>query len=74
MRADRARPLATALADVRVKIGGVNCEVHFAGLAPGFTGVYQVNFRVPTGSAGGPRDLVVGANGVDSPAVKVRIQ
>jgi uncharacterized protein (TIGR03437 family) len=69
-----ATPPANASADVRVTLGGVNCEVQFAGLAPGFVGVYQVNFRVAAGVAGGVRDLVVRANGVDSPAVRVSIQ
>ena len=67
-------PAAIASADVRVMIGGVNCDVQFAGLAPGFVGVYQVNFRVAAGLPAGPRDLVLRANGVDSPAVKVVIQ
>ena len=53
-------PPATAMADVRVTLGGVPCEVQFAGLAPGFAGVYQVNFRVPAGAAaGGLQDIVV---------------
>jgi len=69
-----ASPPATASADVRVTLAGVNCPVQFAGLAPGFVGVYQVNFRVAAGVAGGLRDLVVRANGVDSPAVRVSIQ
>jgi uncharacterized protein (TIGR03437 family) len=69
-----ATPPSTALADVRVLLGGVKCDVQFTGLAPGFTGVYQVNFRVPSGVAMGPRDLVVRANAVDSPAVRVYVQ
>jgi uncharacterized protein (TIGR03437 family) len=67
-------PAATALADVRVTLGGVACEVPFAGLAPGFAGVYQVNFRVPAGVAGGVQDVVVSANGAASPAAKVNVK
>jgi uncharacterized protein (TIGR03437 family) len=67
-------PPATALADVKVTLGGLSCEVQFAGLAPGFAGVYQVNFRVPTGAASGTRDIVVSANGVASPAVRVNVR
>jgi uncharacterized protein (TIGR03437 family) len=36
---------------VTVTIGGVNAPVFFAGLIPGFTGLYQVNATVPTGIA-----------------------
>lgn len=67
-------PAATALAEVRVTLGGVPCDVPFAGLAPGFVGVYQVNFRVPAGTAGGTQDMVVTANSVASPAVRVNVR
>jgi uncharacterized protein (TIGR03437 family) len=53
-----AGPLARTVANVRVTLGGVDCEVQFAGLAPGLVGVYQVNFRVPAGASG---DIVVSA-------------
>ena len=69
-----ASPPAMASADVRVTLGGVACEVQFAGLAPGFAGVYQVNFRVPAGAAGGSQDMVVSANGVASPATRVNVK
>ncbi len=42
-----------------VTLGGVNCEVLFAGMAPGLVGVYQVNIRVPTGIAAGLPHLVI---------------
>ena len=67
-------PLASASADVRVMLGGVPCEVPFAGLAPGFVGVYQVDFRVPAEAASGPQDVVVVANGAASPAVRVNVR
>jgi uncharacterized protein (TIGR03437 family) len=34
-----------------VKMGGVDAKVDFAGLAPQFTGVYQVNVFIPAGIA-----------------------
>lgn len=59
---------------VRVTLGGQPCEVQFAGLAPGFAGVYQVNFRVPSGIASGLRELVVGVGSVDSPVVTLPVR
>ena len=44
--------LARAVADVRVTMAGLPCEVQYAGLAPGFVGVYQVNLRVPENAPG----------------------
>jgi uncharacterized protein (TIGR03437 family) len=34
---------------VRVTIGGVSADVLYAGIAPTFSGLYQVNVRIPTG-------------------------
>jgi uncharacterized protein (TIGR03437 family) len=38
---------------VTVTYGGAAATVVFAGLAPGFVGLYQINFQVPAGAAGG---------------------
>jgi uncharacterized protein (TIGR03437 family) len=40
-------PPASATVLPHIRIGGVDAEVLFAGLAPGLAGVYQVNLRVP---------------------------
>jgi uncharacterized protein (TIGR03437 family) len=37
---------------VTVKIGGVDAPVQFAGLAPGYAGLYQVNAVLPLVPAG----------------------
>ena len=63
-------PLAALTSGVQVTLGGVPAEVQYAGLAPGFVGVYQLNFRIPAGVGSGLRDLVV--NG--SPPVKFTVQ
>jgi uncharacterized protein (TIGR03437 family) len=65
-----AGPLASTTTPVTVTLGGLPCEVQYAGLAPGLVGVYQVNFRIPAAVASGPQDLVV--NG--SPPVKVAVE
>ena len=44
-----ASPPARALDTPRLQIGGKDAVVVFAGLAPGFAGVYQVNAIVPAG-------------------------
>ena len=36
-----------------VTIGGIQAIVDFSGLAPGFSGLYQINARVPLGAQAG---------------------
>jgi uncharacterized protein (TIGR03437 family) len=45
----------------RVTIGGVPAQVLFAGLAPGFSGLYQLNVVVPAGLPPGPATLLIDA-------------
>jgi adhesin/invasin len=47
-----ADPPSLPLATVRAKLGGKPAEVTFAGLAPGFVGLLQVNLLVPDIAAG----------------------
>ena len=61
-------PLSKSNDPVTVTIGGVNAPVFFAGLTPGFSGLYQVNVTVPEGitpSATAP--LVLTQGGHSSP-------
>jgi uncharacterized protein (TIGR03437 family) len=41
-------PPSVVLSDIQAAIGDVFGEVHFAGLAPGFVGLYQVNVKIPS--------------------------
>ncbi len=52
-------PLAVTSNEVALTIGGVPATVAFAGLAPGFTGLYQINAVMPAGVAAGASVPVV---------------
>jgi len=49
-----------------VTIGGVAAPVDYAGLAPGFVGLYQINAHVPTVLSAGNQPVVITMNGVQS--------
>jgi uncharacterized protein (TIGR03437 family) len=51
--ASPASPPATTALPVRALVGGSPASVDFAGLAPGFVGLYQVNFRIPLDAPAG---------------------
>ncbi len=55
----QASPAAYTLTTPTVTIGGVAAPVQFAGLAPGFTGLYQVNVQIPPGIPSGAQVPVV---------------
>jgi uncharacterized protein (TIGR03437 family) len=44
---------------VTATIGGVSASVQFAGLTPGFTGLYQVNLTIPGGVTPGDATALV---------------
>jgi uncharacterized protein (TIGR03437 family) len=46
-------PLSKTQNAVAVTVGGQNAAVQFAGLTPGFNGLYQINATVPQGIAPG---------------------
>jgi uncharacterized protein (TIGR03437 family) len=71
----KSEPLARVVAAVEARIGDKPAVVHFAGLAPGFVGLYQVNVQVPDGLAPGPAvSLVLTQNGVASNTVTLALQ
>jgi len=69
-----ALDLRRAVLPVSVRVGGRTAQVLFAGLLPGFAGVYQVNFLFPEGVAGGelPLEMQVGGHASNQVTVEVR--
>src|SRR6202022_1754754 len=51
--------LAYTIEPVDVFVFNERCEVLFSGLAPGFVGLYQVNFRLPTDVPRGNLDIQI---------------
>ncbi len=73
--APAAEPLARVVAPVEAHIGGRPATVHFAGLAPGFVGLYQVNVEIPAGVEASPEvPLVLFQQGVPSNTVTLAIR
>ncbi|MGH9940293.1 MAG: hypothetical protein ACREAM_28970, partial [Blastocatellia bacterium] len=48
-----------AAENVQVSVGGVNAQVIFAGTAPGFVGLEQLNVRIPDNAPANPNTPVV---------------
>jgi uncharacterized protein (TIGR03437 family) len=61
-----SNPLSRPLATVTTAIGGVPAEIQFAGLAPGFVGLMQINLKVPAVPAG-EQNLEVNIGGAVAP-------
>jgi uncharacterized protein (TIGR03437 family) len=66
-----AEPLSQTELPVQVRIGGVYGEVIFAGLAPGYVGLYQVSVKLPPNTPIG--DEVPLSISVTEPDGKVRL-
>jgi uncharacterized protein (TIGR03437 family) len=68
-------PLAQTLATVTVTIGGVPVTPSFAGLAPGWVGLYQVNVQVPANvPVGDAVPVALSVGGVPSNQVTMAVQ
>jgi uncharacterized protein (TIGR03437 family) len=53
-------------ATATVTIGGASASVGYAGLAPGFVGLYQVNAQVPAGLTSGNQPVIITIGGAQS--------
>lgn len=67
-------PLAETVLEVEGEIDGRPVNVLFSGLAPGFSGLYQVNIELPGDLSAGSYVLVIRVNGLISNEVQVDIQ
>jgi uncharacterized protein (TIGR03437 family) len=61
-------PLSQTTSPVTVSIGGQQAQVQFAGLAPGFVGLYQMNVAVPANIGAGNQPILISVGGKTSPA------
>jgi uncharacterized protein (TIGR03437 family) len=70
-----ANPPVTTVAKPALTLGGVATPVSFSGLAPGFVGLYQVNFQIPaTAPSGSAVGVVLSIGGVNSNTATIAIQ
>jgi uncharacterized protein (TIGR03437 family) len=68
-------PLAKVVTPVSVTIGGQAAVVQFAGLTPGYAGLYQVNVQIPAGiTPGSAVPLVLSQDGVPSNTVTLAVR
>jgi uncharacterized protein (TIGR03437 family) len=63
-----------ALANVAAKIGGQDATVYYAGAAPLFPGLDQINIQVPLTISSGNQPLVISAGGLNSAATIIPIE
>ena len=67
--------LSQTLAQPTVTVGGIPAHVPFSGLAPGFSGLYQINLDVPAGSPVGDQvPVAVTAGGRASNTVRLAVR
>ena len=67
-------PRAETVLTVEAEIDSLSANVLFSGLAPGYSGLYQVNIELPTGLDTGRYTLVIRAAGFTSNEVFVDIE
>jgi uncharacterized protein (TIGR03437 family) len=67
-----ASPLSWESLSTTVTVGGMPAQVLFAGMAPGFVGLVQVNFQIPDLPAGDyPIQVTIGTAKSNTPVISV---
>jgi adhesin/invasin len=69
-----ATPLSLITGMVQVTIGGMPAQVSYAGVAPGFAGLSQVNAIIPAGLTPGDQPVFISINGVSSNAGLITVK
>ena len=70
-----SNPISEILTMPTVSIGETQARVVFAGLAPSFVGLYQVNAQVPALAPSGENvPIAISIGGVDSPVVTIAVE
>jgi uncharacterized protein (TIGR03437 family) len=69
-----AEPLSRVESQVEVRMSGASVPVSFAGLAPGFAGLYQINAQAPDTIAAGDVEITVTVGGATSRAVRFTLR
>jgi len=59
---------------ITATIGGQNATLYYAGLTPGFPGLYQINALVPAGVSGNAVPVIVTLAGQVSPTATIAVQ
>jgi len=71
--APSAEPLARVTVEPTVTLNGVTCTLLYAGLAPNFVGLYQIDLQVPANASSGDLNLVVTQGSVTANATKLTV-
>ena len=67
--------MSSTLTPPQLTIGGLSAPMSFAGLTPGFAGLYQVNTVVPSGvPTGAAVPVTLNIDGQTSPVTTIAIQ
>jgi uncharacterized protein (TIGR03437 family) len=68
-----ASPLIQSTSHVTATIGSTSAPVQFAGLAPGFVGLVQMNIQVPSGILGGNYPLTISIDNQTSNSATITV-
>jgi trimeric autotransporter adhesin len=69
------KQLSNTVAAAQLTVGGQSAHVSFAGLTPGFAGLYQVNAVVPSGTGTGAKvSVTLAIDGQTSPPITLAIE